>query len=316
MTNSERATLPTIFVIFGMTGDLAHRKLIPALFHLYRRKLLPSLFQVVGFSRQELTNEEVQKKVRDIIGVPPEDERELVEKFSRLFIYKQGLFEDATGYERLAEYLGQKDGAWRVCSNKLFYLAVPPEYYEPILRHLDKSKLTEPCSPEEGWTRVIVEKPFGKDLETAEALDLLLGRLFREEQIYRIDHYLGKETVQNILAFRFSNSFLAPAWDRRYIERVTIRAWEKIGIERRGEFYEGVGALRDFGQNHLLQLLALIAMEKPATFDAASIRAARLAALRTLRSMTANDIKKRTVRGQYDGYRETKGVSSSSQTET
>ena len=316
MVDVYKTSNPTILVIFGITGDLARRKLVPALFHLHRKKLLPPLFQVVGFSRRGMSDEELRAEVRDMVKIQAGGDAGMVDAFTRMFIYRQGMFEDVAGYRTLAESLGRKDNEWRVCSNKLFYLAVPPEHYESIFRHVESSGLTEPCSPEEGWTRVVVEKPFGKDLETAERLDILLGKLFREEQIYRIDHYLGKETVQNILAFRFSNSFLGPAWDRKAIEEIRIRLWEADGVEHRGAFYDGVGALRDVGQNHLLQLLALFTMEKPPHFDAAAIRAGRLAALRSLRPMSRKDIATRTLRAQYAGYRKAKGVASGSETET
>lgn len=315
MTDTFKTNNPTIFVILGVTGDLARRKLIPALYDLHRRRLLPKLFQVVGFSRRDLTDADLRGEVQSVIGIPPAHEREVLEAFEKLFVYRRGDFTEREGYDNLAEFLGRKDGEWRVCSNKLFYLAVPPTHYADIFRHLDKSGLTEPCSPEEGWTRVIVEKPFGKDAETAEELDRMLGKLFKEEQIYRIDHYLGKETVQNILAFRFSNVMLAPAWNRKHITSIAIRLHEEHGVGGRGEFYDGVGALRDVGQNHLLQLLALFTMEEPADMRSESIRASRLAALRALKPLTLVGIKA-TARGQYVEYRDEKGVHSDSQTET
>ncbi len=307
---------PTILVIFGITGDLARRKLVPALFHLHRKKLLPPLFQVIGFSRRHMSDDELRNEVGEMVKIQTGHDATLGASFARMFVYRQGMFEDVAGYRALAESLGRKDNEWRVCSNKLFYLAVPPEHYESIFRHIESSGLTEPCSPEEGWTRVVVEKPFGKDLQTAERLDILLGKLFKEEQIYRIDHYLGKETVQNILAFRFSNSFLGPAWDKKAIEEIRIRLWEADGVEHRGAFYDGVGALRDVGQNHLLQLLALFTMEQPERFDADAVRAGRLAALRSLRPMSRRDIVTRTMRAQYAGYRKARGVAPQSETET
>ena len=203
--------LPTIFVVLGATGDLMRRKLTPGLFHLYKTGHLPSLFQVIGFSKDAYTQESFREMVAGIVkekvrGADPAG----IEQFRRFFVYQQGLFEENEGYQNMATFLGQKDGEWKVCANKLFYIAASPQFYETIFRKLASSGLTKPCSPEEGWTRVIVEKPFGKDLQTAQKLDELLGKLFREEQIYRIDHYLGKETVQNILAFRFSNSLRSP----------------------------------------------------------------------------------------------------------
>ncbi len=299
--------LPTIFVIFGATGDLMQKKLAPALFRLYKEKKLPELFQVIGFSKQELSNEEYQKWVANLVGD---------EQFSKFFLYKQGLFEEKEGYQKLSEFLGMKDGEWQVCSNKLFYIAASPVHYRILFQNLAESGLTKPCSPEEGWTRVIVEKPFGKDLKTAEELDQMLGKLFKEEQIYRIDHYLGKETVQNILAFRFSNSFLQDSWNNKGIESISIRLFEKEGVGERGAFYDGLGALRDVGQNHLLQLLALFTMENPGRFDGNSLRDARAKVLRSLKILNGKEIEEKTVRGQYQGYLTERDVSPDSKTET
>jgi len=314
---TEDNLLPTIFVIFGATGDLTKKKLIPALFHLYREGYLPSLFQVIGFARQDISHEEFRERAREAIRNSVRNARETdIRSFLQYFSYQRGDFQNAQGYEELAEVLGKKDGEWNTCSNKLFYLAVPPTYYEAISKHLAKSKLTEPCSPEEGWTRVIVEKPFGKDLKTARTLDTLLGTLFREEQIYRMDHYLGKETTQNILAFRFSNSLIQSILNSRGIERVHVKFLEKEGIGSRGAFYDGVGALRDVGQNHLLQLLALFTMESPGRFDGDSVRKQRAKVFNKLHIPTASEVAKNTLRAQYKGYTKEKNVDSNSKTET
>lgn len=301
--NNGQNLLPTIFVIFGATGDLMQTKLAPSLFKLYKKGMLPSLFQIVGFSRQELGDEDFRERVKEILS-----HEEKVEEFVSTMRYQRGMFEELGGYKKLAEVLGMQDGAWQVCSNKLFYLAVPPQYYEQIFRNLAKSGLTKPCSPEEGWTRVIVEKPFGKDLQTAQKLDRMLGQLFREEQVYRIDHYLGKETVQNILAFRFSNSFLWDSWNKDSIESVSITLHEEKGVGKRGMFYEGVGALRDVGQNHLLQMLALSLMENPGTFDAESIRKKRTEILMSLPQLSSAQVASSVKRGQYEGYEEEVGT--------
>ncbi|MEK7542252.1 MAG: glucose-6-phosphate dehydrogenase [Patescibacteria group bacterium] len=309
--------LPTIFVILGATGDLMRRKLTPALFHLYEKGDLPPLFQVIGFSRDELTVEGFRKMVAGIVRerVPGADQS-TIEKFVKFFAYQHGFFEEDKGYREMASYLGRKDGEWMVCANKLFYIAASPQFYETIFRKLASSGLTKPCSPKEGWTRVIVEKPFGKDLKTAQALDALLGKLFKEEQIYRIDHYLGKETVQNILAFRFSNSFLQGSWNAKAVESIKIQLFEKEGVGNRGGFYDGIGTLRDVGQNHVLQLLALFTMENPGAFDGSSIRRARAQILRSLRSLKPKEIEEATLRGQYEGYTSEKNVAPDSQTET
>ena len=314
-TMSNNGELPTILVMLGATGDLAKRKLIPALAQLYTNDMLPPLFHVVGFARRELSDDEFREYVATIArdaGVP----KKYLDAFSQLFSYRAGNFDNIEGYEDLAKFLGKQDDEWRTCANKLFYLAVPPQYYKNIFQHLAASGLTEPCSPEEGWTRVVVEKPFGKDLATAQELDEMLGHLFKEEQIYRIDHYLGKDTVQNILAFRFSNTFLDPAWDNRSVESIHIRFLEKDTAQGRASFYDGLGALRDVGQNHMLQMLALIAMENPGSFDAAFIRRERTRILEELEIMDADDVARQTVRGQYAGYVSSEGVKPASATET
>lgn len=297
-----------MFVILGATGDLMQRKLAPGLFHLFKEGHLPKLFSVVGFSKDSLDTKGFQERVRKMIGKNSE--------FSRFFAYQQGTFEGKEGYQKLAEFLGYQDKEWKVCSNKLFYLAVPPQHYKTIFENLASSGLTEPCSPEEGWTRVIVEKPFGKDLKTAQELDKMLGTLFKEEQVYRMDHYLGKETVQNILAFRFSNSFLQDSWNKKGVEHIAIRLLEKEGVRERGAFYDGLGALRDVGQNHLLQLLSLFCMDTPLKFDGDSLRRERAKVLGALHILNSDDIKTRTKRGQYRGYIKEKGVHPASRTET
>ncbi|HSX24351.1 MAG TPA: glucose-6-phosphate dehydrogenase [Candidatus Andersenbacteria bacterium] len=310
------STLPTILTIFGATGDLTRRKLIPALFKLYSDGQLPEMMHIIGFARRPLSNEDFRSYVKTIILEDEPASSAGVDEFVAMISYCAGNFTEKDGYEALAKLLGKQDGDWHTCANKLFHLAVPPEYYEQILQQLAASGLTIPCGGDEGWTRVIVEKPFGKDLATAQALDELLGRLFKEEQVYRIDHYLGKDTVQNILAFRFSNVFLEPAWNARSIESIHINLYEALDVEGRGAFYDGVGALRDVGQNHMLQLLALFTMQNPGAFDADSILNARTAVLESLETMDAQDIVRYTMRGQYEGYRQENGVAQDSQTET
>jgi len=308
--------LPTIFVIFGATGDLASQKILPALFRLHKKKLLPPLFQIVGFARREFTTTEFRKQVSQLKAFKPYARDKDLNSFLTLLTYTPGLFHEKTGYETIATLLGAKDKEWKTCANKLFYLSVSPDHYTTIFSHLKHSGLTIPCSPEEGWTRVVVEKPFGKDAKTAESLDLLLGKLFKEEQIYRIDHYLGKETVQNILAFRFSNSMFEPAWNKNYIDTISVKLWEKDGIGSRGEFYDATGALRDVGQNHLLQLLALFTMDNPGTMDAKKIHRKRTEVIQSLTPFGVKDVARYTVRGQYEGYKKEKTISSRSLTET
>jgi len=309
-------TLPTVFVVLGATGDLMRQKLVPALFHLYKEGNLPKLFQVVGFSKDSLDTKKFQQMVIEMTRDKVQANAEEIAAFSKFFVYQHGTFEEKDGYKKLAEFLGLRDQEWRVCSNKLFYLAVLPQHYKTIFQNLHSSGLTKPCSKEEGWTRVIVEKPFGKDLKTAQELDRMLGKLFREEQIYRMDHYLGKETVQNILAFRFSNSFLEPAWNKDWIESITIRLLYPEDIEGRGAFYDGIGALRDVGQSHMLQLLALFLMQNPITFEGDAVRRARAEVLRSLIIPKTKEVVSQAIRGQYQGYIEEPHVAEDSKTET
>lgn len=310
--------IPTSFVIFGATGDLMALKLIPALFHLYTKGFLPKMFRLIGVSRRDLTHEQFQKHVEHILkshkvhGTKSAD----IESFLKLLVYQKGDFDSKETYQNLATYLGMVDGQWNVCSNKLFYLAVPPSNYKTILVNLSNSGLTVPCGPEEGWTRIIVEKPFGNNLKTAEELDLLLVKLFKEEQLFRIDHYLAKEMLQNILSFRFSNDIFEKTWGAETIEKIEVRALENIGIEGRGTFYDGIGALRDYGQNHLLQMLALVTMKQPLALTADDVRNARTDILKKLYMLSPEEIKKQTFRAQYDGYKNEEGVSTSSTTET
>jgi len=305
--------IPTVFIILGATGDLMHKKIVPALFHLYKNQYLPKMFHLVGFSRRDWINKEFQSSLKEILMTHKEKK---FDQFVKLWLYHQGNFEDLNNYHSLAKKLGYYDKEWRVCANKLFYIAAPPQYYEAILQNLHKSELTKPCSPEEGFTRVLIEKPFGKDQKTAEKLEILLSKLFKEKQIYRIDHYLAKEMLQNILNFRFSNTLFESSWSNQQIEKVRISLWEIIGVENRGVFYDGIGALRDVGQNHLLQMLALVAMDHPGSFSVEAIRSKRVELLRTLILPKEDEIKHFTYRAQYEGYKNIKNVKPNSKTET
>lgn len=301
--------IPTILVVFGATGDLMRKKIIPALFRLYKKKELPHRFHVVGFSRRDFTDQLFHNFIEETHAAQEK-------KFTDLFSYHQGQFAARADYHTLASVLTAQDTQWGMCANKLFYLAASPEFYPSIFKNLSSSGLTHPCDPQGGWTRVIVEKPFGKDLETAIALEALLSRLFEETQIYRIDHYLAKEMLQNILAFRFSNSLFEQNWNKESIEKIEVRLWETLGVEHRGDFYDGLGALRDVGQNHLLQMLALATMGHPGSFSAEAIRKKREEILQTLVAPQREEITSMSFRAQYDGYREIAGVAPASQTET
>lgn len=309
---------PTTIVIFGVTGDLAKRKLLPALWHLYKNNHLPKNFSIVGFARRPWSEQEIQEYVRGVLvekGIEcatPEDE----EKFFKRISHVNGDFTTLDAYKSLAERLSAIDTAIGMCGDKVFHLAVPPELYEVIFDNIHASGLGDLCSGVGGWTRILVEKPFGDNWDSAEKLDQKLGQLFKEEQIFRVDHYMSKEAVQNILAFRFANSLFEHLWDTRYIESVNIRLWEKSGIEGRGAFYDKNGALRDVGQNHVLQMLTFIAMEDPGVLDPKRIRSARLKVLESLRPIGQEDMISRVKRGQYNGYLEEKDVPPDSQTET
>jgi glucose-6-phosphate 1-dehydrogenase len=311
---NKKNNIPTIFVILGATGDLMSRKIIPSLFKLYKTGRLPKLSHFVAFSRRDLTNDSYREFVKDALT---ELQGRDCEDFLQLFSYIQGDFNVIEGYRKLSDLLGHIDGEWKTCSNKLFYLAVPPKYYEKIFDNLKISGLTIPCGGEdEGWTRIIVEKPFGKDFDSAQALDTHLGKLFKEEQIYRIDHYLAKEMIQNILSFRFSNSLFEEIWNNRFIEKIEVRILEDIGIEGRAELYDGIGTLRDVGQNHMLQMLSLVTMERPATFEATDVRKKRAAVLEDLEKMSVEEVKTRSFRAQFDEYQSLANVTKDSQTET
>lgn len=308
---------PTIFIIFGITGDLAGRKLLPALLNLYVKNNLPKKFAIVGFSRRTFTREDFRQFVRTHMKVKAgQYKEEDIKHFIDHMYYEQGNFDEPQSYAQLSQRLKLIDDGFGQCSNKLFHLSIPPSLYESIFDHLSNSGLTVPCGGDEGWTRILVEKPFGSDVETAKNLDKKLGQLFNESQIFRIDHYLAKEALQNIMAFRFANSLFEPLWNHHHIDKVHIKLLEKIGMEGRGATYDYIGALKDVGQNHILQMLALIAMENPDSYDATDIRNARAHILKHLRPLTSRNINQYAVRGQYEGYKTETGVREHTQTET
>ncbi|HEY4503913.1 MAG TPA: glucose-6-phosphate dehydrogenase [Candidatus Paceibacterota bacterium] len=308
---------PTIFIILGITGDLSGRKLLPSLLNLYVKKHLPPKFAIVGFSRRTFTREEFREYIRGHMKVEPgQYHEEDIKHFLDHMYYEQGFFDMPDSYGNLASRLKTIDDGFHQCSNKLFHLAVAPHFYETILEHLSNSGLTIPCGGNEGWTRVLVEKPFGHNIETATKLDKRLGELFSEEQIFRIDHYLAKEALQNIMAFRFTNTLFEPLWNSNHVSAVHIKLLERNGIEGRGGFYDDIGALKDVGQNHILQMLALVAMEPPENFDAISIRKQRAKLLGNIKPVISKGLADILVRGQYEGYVNEKGVKRNSRTET
>jgi len=311
------ALAPTIFIIFGITGDLASRKLLPALLGLYVKKMLPKRFAVIGITRRTFTREEFRESIRSHMNIRQgQFKEEDIKHFLDHFSYEQGMFDDQKMYVSLAGSIKAIDDRWGQCSNKLFHLSVPPTLYEGILTNVAESELNKSCADGTGWTRILIEKPFGNDTRTAQSLDKLLGRLFDEEQIFRIDHYLAKESLQNILAFRFANNMFEPLWHRQYIDKVHIKLFEKVTVENRGQFYDGIGALKDVGQNHILAMLALIAMDEPKSFEVGDIRRERARALSRLVPISPRAFEKQIVRGQYDGYISELGVRPESTTET
>ncbi|MEI6238579.1 MAG: glucose-6-phosphate dehydrogenase [bacterium] len=310
-------TAPTIFIIFGITGDLAGRKLLPALLALYSKQLLPQQFSIIGVARRPFNREEFRQFIREHINVRTGQYREEdVKHFIDHIEYEQGVFDNQDLYTRLAQRMENIQTRFKQCSNKLIHLSVPPNLCENILNRLAIAKLHVPCADKFGWTRILVEKPFGNNIDGAVKLEKLLGSLFVEDQIFRIDHYLAKESLQNILTFRFVNSLFEPLWNQKFIDRIHIRLLEKEEVGIRAPFYDQVGALKDVGQNHVLQMLALIAMEKPVGFTAETIRKERAKVLKSLEIVSGKALKDHVCRAQYYGYEKEKGVIEGSPTET
>ena len=317
-----RVPQPATLVLFGGSGDLAKRKLLPALYNLALQRLLPASFAVVGAARGAVTDEAFRNELR-----------EAVSQFSRTKPLNEEVWDafeknihfvatpDDAGYQQLARMLDRVDAEVGTNGNRLFYLATPPGAYAPIVRAIGAHGLRGP-----GWSRVVVEKPFGNDLKSAMELTSIVHEVFREDEVFRIDHYLGKETVQNILVLRFANGIFEPIWNRQYVDHIQITVSESLGVEERAEYYDHAGAMRDIVQNHLLQLLALVAMEPPAAFDDRAVRDEKVKVLRALRPISEREVAARTVRGAYaegfiegkevPSYRAEHGVAADSQTET
>jgi glucose-6-phosphate 1-dehydrogenase len=319
----ERTPGATTLVIFGASGDLTKRKLLPALHSLARAQRLPARFHVIGVGRTPLSDDQFRQQFEDSLREFVAKDRvndEVVRSLQAGMSYIAGDLDDAGLYDRIASRLREVDGDEGV----LYYLAIPPSVYATVAERLGAADLTR--DPPDGWRRIIVEKPFGTDLASARQLNEVLHRHFVEEQIFRIDHYLGKETVQNLLVLRFANGMFEPIWNRRYIDHIQIAAAETVGVEQRASYYDSAGALRDMVQNHLMQLLALVAMEPPTEFSAASVRDRRMDALVAVQPIVGGDSSPAVVRAQYKrgwvegkevpGYREEPGVKADSTTET
>jgi glucose-6-phosphate 1-dehydrogenase len=325
--HSERSPDPCVVVIFGASGDLTKRKLLPALYHLQQACNLPENFAVVGVARRPLEASfaaDMKEGIESGGGVDVTDPK--LDQFVDRISYYAMNFDDSTGYDGLKAMLAHVDQKFGTKGNRLFYLATAPEYFSDIIKYLGDHGMAQPdalrAEDRKGWVRVIIEKPFGHDLESAKALNDEVNKVFHEDQVFRIDHYLGKETVQNILVFRFANGIFENVWNRNYIDHIEITAAESIGIEGRGPFYESAGALRDVMQNHVMELLSFVAMEPPVSFEASAVRAEKIKVYRAIQPIHFAD----AVRGQYGpgtvgdkqvlGYRQEDRVHPRSQTET
>src|SRR3989454_5774869 len=319
---------PCAIVIFGASGDLARRKLIPALYDLAANASLAPSYAIVGFARTAMSDDAFRntsgEATRKISEVGPVDDTKWT-AFAPSLFYFPGDYKDPEAFRRLGARLAELDRDRGLRGNRLFYVSTPPEVYPLLVEQLGRAGLAKPAD-ERSWVRIIIEKPYGRDLESARQLNQAVLRVFDESQVYRIDHYLGKDTVQNLLVFRFGNGIFEPLWNRRYVNHVQITAAESIGVEGRGAYYQEAGALRDMIQNHLLQVMATVAMEPTATFEPDSVRDERSKLLRSIRLMKPEEVAQNAVAGQYGpariggadvpGFLEEPGVDPKSQTET
>jgi len=290
---------PCVMVIFGAAGDLTKRLLMPSLYNLAQSKLLPEEFAVVGFARKQMNTDEFRQTISQEIQefVKGEVDKDIWDALVQKFYYLPGNFESADSYQQLRDLLTKVDTECGTSGNYLYYLATAADYFAKIVQQLGNVGLVQEQSGQ--WRRVIIEKPFGHDLDSARSLNQNIGSVLKESQIYRIDHYLGKETVQNILVFRFGNGLFEPVWNRNYIDHVQITVAETVGVEGRGGFYEGAGALRDMVQNHMFQLLAMTAMEPPLSFEADALRDEKSKLLSAILPLSPEEVLSDTVRGQY-----------------
>jgi glucose-6-phosphate 1-dehydrogenase len=319
---------PCTVILFGASGDLAKRKVIPAMYDLAQHNSLGERYSIIGFARTQMTDESFRTTIgeaaKTISEVGPIDPAKWNEFSSNLY-YSSGEYGNPDSYSQLAKRLAEIDKEKNLGGNRLFYLSTPPEVYPDIVEQLGRAGLARPANPN-SWVRIIIEKPFGRDLASARDLNKIVLNVFEEKQVYRIDHYLGKDTVQNLLVLRFGNGIFEPLWNRNYVDHVQITASETLGVERRGGFYETAGALRDMIQSHVLQLTSLMAVEPPASFDATAVRNEKLKILQSIRPYNLEMVAQSAVRGQYApgnangnklaGYRDEPGVNPKSRTET
>jgi glucose-6-phosphate 1-dehydrogenase len=319
---------PCTIVIFGASGDLVHRKLIPALYSLAADKSLARKFAVVGFARTPMSDEAFQAKAAESTRGSDDSgkvEEDVLKSFAQSFSYVSGDYDKPDSFEKLTKHVDEIDKKFQLGGNRLYYLATPPEIYPVIIEQLHKAGMAKPAN-DQSWVRIIIEKPFGHDLQSAVKLNKTVLCVFDEAQVYRIDHYLGKDTVQNLLVFRFGNGIFEPIWNRNFVDHVQITASEELGVEQRASFYENTGAVRDMIQSHMLQLMALVALEPPAVFDATATRNEKIKVLQSIRGFTPEIVARDAVRAQYGpgtvegaatiGYRQEKGVKAESATET
>jgi glucose-6-phosphate 1-dehydrogenase len=304
--------LPTSIVIFGASGDLTQRKLVPSLFNLFRKGRMPKQFHIVGYGNTAFTDDKFREHLKDglkqFASFQYTDEEWAA--FAPNLAYQQGRYTDLADFKRLSGFMSKwENGA----GNRLYYMATPPDIFPNII---DLLGLTNQLHENGGWRRVVIEKPFGVDLDSAKSLNQQIHKTLNENQIYRIDHYLGKETVQNILVTRFANTIFEPLWNRNYIDHVEITVAEKVGVEHRAGYYDSVGVVRDMFQNHLLQLTALVAMEPPASFDATALRNEKVKVLSSIQPIRDGNVARNAVRAQYKGYRAEEGVNPESTTPT
>ncbi|HEY1016294.1 MAG TPA: glucose-6-phosphate dehydrogenase, partial [Herpetosiphonaceae bacterium] len=326
----ERTPSPCTVVIFGATGDLTARKLVPALYNLSREGLLPSGFSLVGFGRRPWSDEEFRQEMRKAVDEHSRSKpvnEEVWRAFAEGMFFAQGEFTEDEAFAKLAARLDEIDASRGTGGNRLFYLATPPSFFDDIVTRLKQAGLNRKgAGGKGGWSRIIIEKPFGNDLATARQLNEMIDAAFDESQIYRIDHYLGKETVQNLLVMRFANTIFEPIWNRRYIDHVQITVAESLGIGGRAGYYEESGALRDMVTNHMMQLLSLTAMEPPVHFDAESVRGEKVKVLQAIRPWAPEEVDANALRAQYGpgsingedvpGYKQEQGVAQDSITPT
>ncbi len=298
---------PTSIVLFGGTGDLSINMLFPALFDLYAHDTLPHDTQVFVYAHTDITTEIMRERVRE--KILHTHSSKILEYFLEQVHYIQGSFDTPDGYARLKEEMDKRDGD--VCSNKLFYLSVPPRFFDTVFEGLRAVNLHEHCDKDFGWTRLLVEKPFGHSLESAKKLEAVLHTTFEQDQVFHVDHYLCKDMVRNMISFRFSNTLFEPLWNKEYIEKIVIKMHESKDVSTRGAFYDQVGAFRDVGQNHMLEMLSFVAMERPRSLSPKDIQQARAAVVDNMIFKGEH-----TIRAQYEGYNETPGVAPGSQTET